>query len=128
MAHLAGKGGAVYTGTAGDGDETEVGDCKSWSLDYTTDALESTDFEDAGVRAYIAGCSGWTGSFEQVKDGAPTATGSIVKIQLKESDTGGQLWSGDALITGVHATTSFDGIVTYTYDFQGTGALTVATA
>jgi len=123
MAHIAGKGGAVYTGTAGDGDETEIGDCRSWSIDYTTDALETTDFEDAGVRAFVAGCSGWSGSFEQVKDGAPTTTGSIIKLQLKESDTSNQLWEGDALLTGIHSSVSFDGIVTYTYDFQGTGAL-----
>lgn len=127
MAHLAGKAGAVFTGTAGDGDEAEVGDCKSWSLDYTVDALETTDFEDAGVRSYIPGCSGWSGSFEQVKDGAPTTIGSLVKIQLKESDTATQKWEGDAILTGVHPSVSFDGVVTYTYDFQGSGTLTVAT-
>jgi len=128
MAHVAGKSGAVKTGTAGDGDETEVGDCRNWSIDYTVDALETTDFEDDGVRSYIAGCSSWSGSFEQVKDGAPTTIGSIVKLQLLESDTANQLWEGDALLTGVHSSLAYDGIAVYTYDFQGTGALTVPTA
>lgn len=128
MAHIAGKSGAVFIGTAGDGDEAEVGDCKSWSLDYTVDALETTDFEDDGVRSYVPGCSGWSGSFDQVKDGVPEGIGTLIKLQLKESDTADQLWEGDAIITGVHPSTSFDGIVTYTYDFQGSGALTPAAA
>ncbi|MDD5512067.1 MAG: hypothetical protein PHI12_14860 [Dehalococcoidales bacterium] len=128
MAHISGKNGAVLTGTAGDGDESEITGIKSWTLDYVADALEVTDFVDAGVRDYVAGCTGWTGTFEGYKDGAPTAIGTKVSIHLQESDTANQMWEGDCILTGVHANTSFDGVVTYSYDFTGCGALTVATA
>ncbi len=128
MAHLAGKSGAVFLGTAGDGDEVEETGVTSWTLDKVVDALETTDFQDDGVRAFIPGPSSWSGSFDALKDGAPIAIGTLIKIQLKESDTGGQLFEGDAIITGLHAGTPFDGLATYSYDFQGSGALTVASA
>lgn len=122
MAHLAGKSGDVTT--AG----SSIGDVRSWTLDYTVDTLDTTDMDDDGVRAYLPGCSGWSGTVEALKDGAPDAIGSEVALELLESDTSGQKWTGQAIITGVHVATSFDGVVTYTYDFQGTAALTVATA
>ena len=122
MAELAGKSGDVTVGG------TPIGDVKSWSLDSVVDALEVTDMDDDGVRAYIPGCSGWSGSVEVNKDGAPETIGSEIALVLKESETANQLWSGQAIITGVGVATSFDGVVTYTYSFQGTGALTPASA
>lgn len=101
---------------------------KSWALDYTADALETTDFATSGVRSYIVGASGWAGSFEGYKDGAPLSIGSQYGVELAESATTTQMWLGNAIITGVHASVSFDGVVSYSYDFQGTGALTVASA
>jgi len=105
-----------------------VAGIKSWTLDYTVDALETTDFADAGVRSYIAGCSQWGGSFEGYKEAAPLSIGTIYGLELRESGTATQQWRGSALITGVHATTSFDGVVSYSYDFQGTMGLVLATA
>jgi len=54
--------------------------------------------------------------------------GAAVTIKLYESQTANQFWTGSAFVTGIHINTSHDGIVTYAYDFQGTGALTVAAA
>ncbi len=117
MAHIAGKAGYVDTASA-------VAGIKSWSIDYVSDALETTDFADAGVRSYVIGCSGWSGSFEGYKDGAPQGlAGASITLKLYEDNT--YLWTGTAFINGVHATNSFDGIVSYSYDFTGTGALTV---
>jgi predicted secreted protein len=116
MAHTFGGNGYVDTGSA-------VSGIKSWTLDYNSDALETTDFADAGVKSYIIGGSGWSGTFEGYKDGAPqTLAGSSVTLSLYEDNT--YLWTGTAFITGIHATTSADGIVSYSYDFTGTGALT----
>jgi len=101
---------------------------KSWSLDYTSDALETTDFANAGVKAYIVGGSGWAGSFEGYKEGIPLSIGSIYGVSLAESSTATQMWLGNAIITGVHPSVGADGIVSYSYDYQGTGNLTVASA
>ena len=120
MAHISGKNGVVtVAGAAATG-------IKAWSLDYTVDTLESTDFADAGVKAYVLGGSGWAGSFDGYKDGAPITIATTATAVFKESATG--TWTGDILLTGIHPNVSFDGIVTYSYDFQGTGALTPAAA
>ena len=121
MAHYSGKAGEVDNGAG-------VTGIKSWSLDYTIDPLDSTDFADVGVRTFLMGCSQWSGTFEGYKDGAPLAlAGASITLTLKETQTGTQVWTGTAFITGIHPITSFDGIVSYSYDFQGTGALTVPT-
>ncbi len=106
----------------------ELDGMKSWTLDYTADTLEATDFGDAGVKSYIIGGSGWSGSFEGLKDGVPLGIGGEVYLTLGESSTASQNWIGKAIITGAHPNTSADGIVTYSYDFQGTGAVEMPSA
>jgi len=119
---ISGKAGEVDTGAA-------VAGIKSWTLDYTVDPLEITDFADSGVRAYVVGCSGWSGTFEGYKEGIPQAiAGPAITLKLLETQTANQLYQDEAFITGIHPSTSFDGVVSVSYDFQGTGALTVATA
>ena len=121
---------AHYAGTAGQVDAaSNVTGIKSWTLDYTVDTLETTDFADVGVKTYVVGGSGWSGTFEGLKDGVPLPiAGASVAIALKETQTATQKWTGSAFITGIHANTANDGVVTYSYDFQGTGALVVPTA
>jgi predicted secreted protein len=121
MANISGKAGSVLVAAA------TVAGIKSWTLDYTGDALDTTDFADSGHRTYIPGIDGWSGKFEGFKDGAPQAIGSEIALQLKESATAGQLYTGQAIITGVHPTVGVDGVVGMAYDFQGSGYLTVAT-
>ena len=131
MAHLAGKAGNVYYTTTG-GTATQaaiVAGMKSWNVDYVGEALETTDFGDSGKKTYIAGLTGWSGSFEGYKDGAAALTvGSSYVLHLRESATTTQRYTGTAIITGLHAGGSVDGVVTQSWDFQGTGTLTVPTA
>ena len=101
----------------------ELDGIKSWTLDYTADTLETTDFADAGIKSYTIGGSGWSGSFEGFKDGVPLGIGAEVYLTLGESATASQNWIGKVYITGAHPNTSADGIVTYSYDYTGTGAL-----
>ncbi len=123
MAHISGISGEVQVASA-----TATG-IRNWSLDYTKDTIESTDFADAGVKSYIIGGSGWSGSFDGYKDGiALVLSTATALLSLKEGTTTGQVWTGAAYITGFHDVTVQDGIITYSYDFQGTGALTPATA
>ncbi len=122
MAHISGKAGQVDAASA-------VTGIKSWTLDYTADTLETTDFADAGVKTFVIGGSGWSGSFEGFKDGVPLPiAGNAVTIKLYESQAANQFWTGSAFIVGIHPATAHDGIVTYSYDYIGTGALTVAAA
>jgi len=110
-----------------------IGGIKSWTLDYTVDMLDSTDFTDGNTtnsqRTFMPGLSAWSGSFEGAKDGAPLALSfsTPVHITLQESATSGQGWVGMVYITGIHPSVSVDGLVTYSYDFTGQGELTEAT-
>jgi len=125
MARLSGVAGSVFIGTS----TTQVAGIKSWSLDYTKDLLDSTGFDSTGTREFVLGFSDWKGTFEGYKDGTPIALATAtITLNLKESTTTGQNWTGAAYITGIHPSASFDGLVSYSYDFQGSGALTVATA
>ena len=122
MAQISGKAGEVQVAAA------TVAGIKSWSVDYVSDALETTDFGDSGHRTYIPGLDGWSGSFEGFKDGAPTGIGTEVALILKELTTEtGAKYTGQAILTGSHPTIDVDGVVAISYDFQGTGLLTVAT-
>jgi hypothetical protein len=122
MAQISGKAGEVSVAGA------TVDGIKSWTLDYTVDALDTTDFADSGLRTFIAGLSGWSGSFEGFKDGAPTAIGAEIALILEESTDATQVYTGQAILTGSHPTVSVDGVVGIAYDFQGTTTLTVPTA
>ncbi len=120
MAHISGKAGQVDAAS-------EVTGVKSWTLDYTADTLETTDFADVGVKSYIVGGSGWSGSFSGYKDGAPLSIGQQYGIELAESATVTQMYLGNIVITAVHPAVASDGVDSYSYDFQGTGVLSVAT-
>ena len=123
MTHYAGKAGEVFVGA-------EVTGIKSWTLDYTVSVVDTTDFADAGVRSIVPSVSQWSGSFEGYKDGTAIALGTtnLVALQLQETQTTAEKWTGNAFITGVHPSVSYDGTVNYAYDFEGTGALVAPTA
>ncbi len=116
------------------GASTAIAGINQWSMDYTVDMIETTDFSVAGVAAYIPGINRWSGTFSGFKDGAPKALGTTtaVDLWLLESATAAiassetKVWKGSAYISGIHPTTNFDGIVSYAYDFQGTASITVA--
>ena len=103
----------------------EIDGIKSWSLDYSSDTLDATDFDDAGIRAHIIGQSGWSGSFEGYKDTTPLGIGAEVYLVLSESSAISSFrdWIGKAIITACHPSATHEGIVSYSYDFQGTGSL-----
>lgn len=101
----------------------EIDGIKSWSLEYNVDALETTDFADVGISSFIAGKYQWSGSFDGFKDGVPLDIGAEVYLVLGETSTGSQCWLGKAIIMSAQPSTDHDGLVTYSYDFQGTGSL-----
>ena len=124
MAQISGRAGMVNI----DGDILGM---KSWTIDYTVDVLDTTDFADGGTsphsRTFVPGLSTWSGSFEGYKDGTPTALGtSITTVTLRLEEDASTYFEGEVFITGIHANTAVDGVVTYSYDFQGTGDLDVS--
>jgi hypothetical protein len=122
MARLAGTAGEVTI------DGASATGIKSWTLDDVQNILDGKGFDDVGLPHPVAGGYDWTGSFEGPKDGAPIARGTTIALVLKESQTATQKWSGNAIISGRHPSVASDGLVTYSYDFVGYGALTAPTA
>jgi len=128
MAHLSGKAGNVYYTSTGATATTIVAGMKSWTLDFTMDALDTTDFGDSGHKTYIPGLDGWSGTFEGFKDGVPVVLGSVSLLELRETTATTQLWAGAAIITGLHESVAVDSVASLTYDYQGTGVLTPPSA
>jgi|TARA_R100000501_G_C2600468_1_gene97684 hypothetical protein len=123
MARIAGYGGECYVAAA------QVAGIREWSIDDGVAALESGGFDTGQDKAFIAGLNEWTGSFNGFKDGAPLAKGSIVAVSLREVDgTAATYWTGNIIIIGRSAGAAIDGVITYNYTFQGTGALTPPSA
>ena len=104
-----------------------VAGIKSWTLDKVMGTQETTGFDSSGHKTFIPTIDEWAGSFEGYKDGAPLTIGTIVALELRESSTATQQWRGSAIITGLHPSGSVDGLIMYTYDFQGTDELVIAT-
>ncbi|MBU2060031.1 MAG: hypothetical protein KKB38_20140 [Gammaproteobacteria bacterium] len=101
---------------------------KSWTLDKTMEVADTTGFDSSGHRTFSPTVDQWSGSFEGYKDGTPLTIGTMVLIELQESSTITQQYRGSAVLTSVHPSVSVDGLVLYSYDFQGSGALEYASA
>lgn len=100
---------------------------KSWTLDLEYDVLDSTAFDSVGVKAFLPSLSGWSGTFEGYKDGAPLTIGSVVHLDLAESATATQAFRGSAVILGLHPVGSHEGLILYSYDFRGIHGLEIPT-
>lgn len=102
--------------------QTTIAGIKSWTIDLTADVVETTAFEDAGVRAYLGTVTGWSGSFEGYKSGVPIViSGDVQSTRMFEDAT--TFWTGDLIVTGLSETASHDGVAAISYTFQGTGVL-----
>ncbi len=101
---------------------------KSWTLDYLFDNLDVTGFDSGSWRQYVPLISYWSGSFEGFKDGAPLTIGAVVAVELQESATATQQYRGSAIVKGLHTKTNIDGVVSYSYDFQGIHSLVIASS
>ncbi|MBA7552994.1 hypothetical protein ES705_45575 [subsurface metagenome] len=126
MAEIHGKGGSVTSS----GGNTTV---NSWTLSYVGDAVECTNFDSTGGREYIAGLTGWSGSYDCFFSTGNTLTpgnSKSIRLTVSTGTTGGTIgkyaFTGTAIITGMDITAPVDGIVTQGYTFQGTNALSVS--
>lgn len=116
MAEAAGYGGSITFAnlTAG---------VKQWSLNWTVDPLETTDFADAGVGTYIRGIKRWTATVTANWDAANTADPDD-SASLTLTASSGKTYAGTALLIGVAPSVDVAGVNQCVYTFQGSGALT----
>ena len=122
MARLAGYGGSVLVGTS------TVAGIKQWDIDYRYKTVDVRGFDDGINPNPLPTVMDWGGSFVGFKDGTALALGAQVGLQLKESNTTGQAWTGSAYVFANRISVVVDGVVGYSYDFIGKGTLTVTTA
>lgn len=133
MAAIRGNSGVMEIGT------TAVAQLTSYTLDTTQDTAETSAMGSTD-RAYISTMQGFSGSADFILEGGAetpqfddiasldvaSANGDAVSFELfPETEAVGNIkYSGNCIITGVSYTASFDGTVTGSLTFQGTGALT----
>lgn len=123
MARIAGYGGDCYIAAA------QVAGIREWSIDDVNNVGETSGFDGGQDKTFLPTMNEWSGSFNGYKDGAPLAKGAVVAASFREVDgTATTYWTGNIIITGRSAGATVDGIITYNYTFQGTGALTAPTA
>ena len=128
MAIHKGSEGTVHVGT------DAVAEIKSYSVEETSDTVETTSMGDA-ARTHLASLTSFSGSLDVFWDEEDTAqialtVGSSVTIKFYPEGTASsaKYYSGTAIVTGVSRSASFDGMVEASISVQGTGALTLDTA
>lgn len=121
MAKLHGKGGSIAA-TVGSPYVTNI---RSWTIDYVADVAETTDFPAAGVKEFIVGGTGWTGSYDGIVDdtAVQVAAGTTATIEFKMDGT--RKVAGAVIILGPSISVAVDSEETVSYAFQGTGGLTI---
>ena len=127
MAVIKGKDGTVaLTGS------TAIANVTSWSVTQEADVLETSAMGTGGDKTFVGSLKSWSGSVECFLDTTAQHTslpvGTIVDLTLDTDGAGsaGSVYSGDAVITSANVTVGAADIVTVSFDYQGTGALTIA--
>lgn len=126
MAAIAGKGGSARIGV------NTIAEVTSWSLDVSTDMLDSTSLGD-NWREFVAGLNGATGSVEVKWDlsndtNGQTAlqnallNGTTVTLDLYVNAT--KYYSGSAYVSSLSIEDPVEDLVTATFETQFTGAVT----
>ena len=123
-----GSEGTVHVGT------DAVAEIRSYSVEETADTLETTSMGDA-ARTHLASLTSFSGSIDVYWDEADTAqtaltvgTSVTIKFYPEGTASASKYYSGEAIVTGVSRSASFDGLVEASISVQGTGVLTLATA
>ena len=125
---IAGKKGKVAIGT--DDPVTVVG-IKNWSLELSTDTLETTALGD-DWKNYITGLMEWTASSEgdysvetdtqgQAALQEAFLAGETVDLKLYVDDT--HYYSGEAIINSLSIEDPVDDVVNISIEFTGNGEL-----
>lgn len=130
MANAAGKEGVVNIG------DSNVEEIRDWSLETTSEVVDDTVMGDEWM-THKPTQKSWTASFTMYWDPADTdgqqtmIEGANVALDLyPQGDTAGnayKYWVGDATVTSVSKSASFDGMVEMSVSVQGNGQLVEST-
>ena len=123
-----GSEGTVHVGT------DAVAEIRSYSIEESADTLETTSMGDS-ARTHLASLTSFSGSIDVYWDEADTAqtaltvgTSVTIKFYPEGTASSAKYYSGEAIVTGVSRSASFDGLVEASISVQGSGVLTLATA
>tara|TARA_A100001015_G_scaffold318614_1_gene439012 strand:+ start:82 stop:471 length:390 start_codon:yes stop_codon:yes gene_type:complete len=112
-----------------------VAEVVGFSVDETSDTIESTALSNS-ARSYVADLVGFSGTIDchwdetdSTGQGAMTV-GSSVTLNLypEGSASSATYYTGTAIITSISKANAIGSIVSASFSFQGTNALTSATA
>jgi len=120
MASISGSSGSVTFAT---GYTTTV---KSWSVDYSGEALETTNFSSSGKKEYIAGLTGWSGSYSCLLDGTTVSIApGAAPAEATFTASAGRTLVGSIIVTGVSYKVDVAGVNAVDVTFQGTATLAI---
>ena len=121
----AGQHGKVMLGTA------EVADVTNWTANVTAGNYDASAMGTGGWRLYATGLKEWSGSVsansnleeDSGQDEVQTKLYENATVALKLYLNATTYLEGNALITSIDYETPADGLVTFSFDFQGNGEL-----
>jgi predicted secreted protein len=134
MATHIGRDGIIKVGgTSTKNDGTVLGELRSFSIEETADTVEYSAMGST-ARVFLPTLTSFTGSADAYwdeTDGGQTALAIGSQITIKffpEGDSvsvpADTMYEGQAVVTGITRSSSFDGMVEASITFQGSGALT----
>lgn len=104
----------------------------SYTFNITCDMAESTVMSAAALaatahwKAFLPGFKDWTATVECILPAAGiglTAAGTEAALTIDETDTGGRIYTGNAICTGIGPASTSASIAACTLTFQGTDQL-----
>lgn len=127
-----GKGSAGVVKIAATGGSTaNVGEVRSYSLDETSDTIETTKMGDTN-KSYLASLKDATMTVDALWDSADAQqlifdVGADIDFELHpEGTSAGKSYSGGGLVTAKTVSASYDGMVEASFSVQVSGAVTEA--
>ena len=129
MATYKGQDGVFQAITSG-GTLAATNNLKSWSVEASTDSIESTVM-GATAKTFTTGIKSWTASCELLYDlsnavQADMVIGETVDIKIfPNTSSQTESFAGTAIVTATSQSGAIGDLVTSSITLQGTGALTV---
>jgi len=131
MANYQGQNGTVKIKSGSD-TLTALADVRSWSVTVNREVVENTAMGD-DFRKYLKGLQSFTGSMEVVYNDSEAAivdtalnpdtdSAVVVEFYADATNTTTSKFEGTVIVTSFSVSNTYDGLMTATVEFQGTGA------